>query len=255
MNPNDAIAPHEDNVVAYVLGELAGAELAAFERALATEPDLVAEVASAREVFAVLPAATAAAPPPALRERVLAAAMAAESADAPPIVAAIKSAARPIGVRRPGRAWLAAGLAAAAAVAVLVLGAENTRLRRELALQAEVNSTLQQPNVVQSFVMKGALAAKGAYGSVLLDLDAKRGAVALHRLPAPTEGKVYRLWAEVASAPVYCGDLALGEDGVVRNQLPIPVESYTSPVQRLFVTLEPVDAPHLPSGPTLVVSS
>ncbi len=254
MNPNDDFASHEDNVVAYVLGELSGAELAAFERALAADPRLAAEVESTRQVFAALPAATATPPPAALRARVLAAATAAEAADATPAVTATKARARTIGTARPRRTWLAPALALAAAIAVLVLGAENARLRREFALQGEVNSTLQQPNIVQSFAMKGESTMKGAFGSVLLDLDAKRGAVALHRLPAPEAGKVYRLWAQVASKPVYCGDLSVGEDGVIRNQLPIPVESYTSPVERLFVTLEPVEAPLVPTGPPLVVS-
>lgn len=254
MNPNDDSVPQVDNVVAYVLGELAGNELAAFERALAADPRLAAEVGSARQVFAALPAATATTPPPALRARVLAAAIAAEAADAPAGVPATMARARTIGTPRPRRTWLAPAMALAAAVAVFVLGVENTRLRRELALQGEVNSTLQQPNVVQAFAMKGKSPMKGAFGSVLLDLDAKRGAVALHRLPAPEAGKVYRLWAQVASKPVYCGDLSVGEDGVVRNQLPIPVESYSTPVERLFVTLERVEAPLVPSGPPLVVS-
>lgn len=247
MSPNDDIAPQEDNVVSYVLGELSGRELDEFERALALHPRLAAEVEDARHVFALLPAATAVAPPPALRERVLAAALAQEAAGAPVLA---KPRARIFPRSRQG--WTSLTLAAAAAVAVIVVGTENGRLRRDLAVQGEVNSLLQQPNVVQNFAMKGE---GGAFGSVLLDLDAKQGAVALHRLPAPGEGRVYRLWAQVASKPVYCGDLSLGEDGVIRNLIPIPVESYTSPVERLYVTLETAGAPLVPSGPPLVVSS
>lgn len=246
MNPNDDIAPQEDNVVGYVLGELSGRELDEFERALALHPRLVAEVEDAKQIFALLPAATAVAPPPALRERVLAAALAEEALAATTVA---KPRARMFPRSRQG--WIPLTLAAAAAVAVFVLGTENGRLRRDLAVQGEVNSLLQQPNVVQNFAMKGE---GGAFGTVLLDLDAKHGAVALHRLPAPVQGRVYRLWAQVDSKPVYCGDLSLGEDGVIRNLIPIPVESYTSPVERLYVTLELTDAPLVPSGPPLVSS-
>ena len=56
------------------------------------------------------------------------------------------------------------------------------------------------------------------------------------------------------SKPVYCGDLAF-DAGHVRAQLPIPVESYTSPVTSLFVTVEPADAPHVPSGPRVLTGA
>src|SRR5437870_2216532 len=68
--------PHtlEDVKVSYVLGELEEAETAAFERELATDADLAAEVRSLRRALAILPYATVADPPSDLRARVLAAA-------------------------------------------------------------------------------------------------------------------------------------------------------------------------------------
>ena len=41
-------------------------------------------------------------------------------------------------------------------------------------LERDLRATLQEPNVVHSFALAGA---GGAYGTVALDLDAKRGAV------------------------------------------------------------------------------
>ncbi len=231
----------------YVLGQLDGPEALAIERRAAADPSFAAELESVRRLVHLLPSAVATVPPAALRARVLAAAAADAIASAPHRP---RREVRTRTFRLPRLAW--AALATAAAVLVVVVGLDNTRLRRELALQQQVSTMLQQPNVVMSFAMKGGKGAPGAYGSVLLDLDAKRGAVALEKMPAPPAGRVYRLWAMVENKPVYCGDLAHDPAGVVRAQLPIPVESYSSPVAELFVTLEPVDAPHLPSGPKVL---
>ncbi len=231
----------------YVLGQLDGPATLAIERRAAANPSFAAELESVRRLVHLLPSAVATAPPAALRARVLATAAADATGSAPHRP---RREVRTRAFRLPRLAW--AALATAAAVLVVVVGLDNTRLRRELALQQQVSDMLQQPNVVMSFAMKGGKGAPRAYGSVLLDLDAKRGAVALEQMPAPPAGRVYRLWAMVENKPVYCGDLAHDPAGVVRAQLPIPVESYSSPVAELFVTLEPVDAPHLPSGPKVL---
>lgn len=234
----------------YVLGQLDGPATLAIERRAAADPSFAAELESVRRLVHLLPSAVAIVPPAALRARVLAAAAADATAATGSAPHRPRREVRTRAFRLPRLAW--AALATAAAVLVVVVGVDNTRLRRDLALQRDVSSMLQQPNVVMSFAMQGGKGAPGAYGSVLLDLDAKRGAVALEKMPAPPAGRVYRLWAMVENKPVYCGDLAHDPAGVVRAQLPIPVESYSSPVEELFVTLEPVDAPHVPSGPKVL---
>jgi hypothetical protein len=257
MTTHDHDEPGDD-LVPYVLGQLDEPARRALDRRVAADPAFAAEVEAVRRVLDLLPQSVASAPPPALRARVLAAAAAAEG-DARP--APVRVAARRPAILR--YAW-APALAAAAALAVW-FGADNARLRGEQAraaamttsedparaLEREARILLQEPNVVVEFAMAGEGAGEGARGAVLLDLDAKRGAVVMKALPAPPAGHVYRLWAEVDSKPVYCGDLAFDGAGGVRAQLPIPVESYTSPVTSLFVTLEAADAPHVPAGPTL----
>ena len=91
-------------------------------------------------------------------------------------------------------------------------------------------------------------------GRVALDLDAGRGAAAIDRLPPLPAGQVYRLWALVGDTNVPCGEFKLGPEGAVRAQFRIPVDAYTAPIVKLFLTVEPAEAPLRPSGPVLMES-
>jgi hypothetical protein len=113
---------------------------------------------------------------------------------------------------------------------------------------------LLEPNVVKSFALAGTGSARGAYGRVALDMDGKRGAVVLHGMPALAAGSVYRLWARVGDTNVPCGDFGAQPNGQVVAQFVVPVESYTAPLARLFVTVEPSGGPAEPSGPTVMQS-
>jgi hypothetical protein len=43
-------------------------------------------------------------------------------------------------------------------------------------------------------------------------------------------------------------------DGAVQAQFVVPVESYTAPIGKLFVTIEPSDLAATPTGPTVMTS-
>ena len=107
---------------------------------------------------------------------------------------------------------------------------------------------------MRSFAMAGVGDAGGAVGRVALDLDAKRGAVVLKGMPVLPSGEVYRLWAKVADKSVPCGQFTAGKDGAVVSQFVVPVESYTAPIAKLFVTVESAAPADTPSGPTVMVS-
>ena len=193
MTTHDHDEPADD-LVQYALGQLDEATTRALDRRVAADPAFAAEVDAVRRVLDLLPAAVATPPPAALRARVLAAAAAAESSAPRPAAAP-----RPRVVQFP-RATAWAAFAAAAALAVW-FGAENRQLHsqlalvttasevrraqdaREAALERDARMLLQEPNVVVAFAMKGEPGAPAARGSVLLDLDAKRGAVVLRDLP------------------------------------------------------------------------
>ena len=188
-----------------------------------------------REAFDLVALAAAEPPPPALRSRVLAAARAAELR------------------RRFQRHWLP--MAAAAAAIIVVIGLplmDAARTRQQLTLERETNDLLVQPNLVRSFKMKGLGQSPAAFGRILLDLDDKKAAVVIRGLPSPPDGSVYRLWAEVGTRSVFCGQLNPDDGAIVRSQLPIPVESYNGSVTRLYVTLDPQDSPLKPVGPTVL---
>jgi anti-sigma-K factor RskA len=222
--------------VQYVLGELPADEAVAFEREMATDAALATEVKRLRGVLGLIPLATAMDPPPGLRARVLAAAE--EQRRAP--------AAR----RAPRRIVWSRFAAAAAAALALALGIDSYRVRRELRLQQELAQTLVEPDVVHRFAMAGAA---GSYGKVALDMDAKRGAVVLARMADLPAGQVYRLWAQVGEKSVFCGDFH-AKEGDVQAQFAVPVESYTAPVRKLFVTVEPAGPPGVPTGPHVMES-
>jgi anti-sigma-K factor RskA len=236
----------EDRLVEYVLGELRRDDAQALEGLMRTDAELAAEVRRLRQVFDLLPYATLEEPPADLRARILdAAAARAQSAtkEAPP------SPVRP--VRRV--VW-SRFIAAAAAVVALAFGFDSWRTRQELALQREVTATLEEPNVVRSFALAGTGTASGAVGRVTLDLDAKKGAVVLKGMPVLPPGEVYRLWAAVGDKSVPCGQFTANKDGAVLAQFVVPVESYTAPIGKLFVTVEPETPPDAPTGPRVMES-
>jgi len=242
MSPSVDVS--EDRLVEYVLGELRRDDAQALERLVEADAHLAAEVRRLRQVFELLPYAAVTEPPPELRARVLdAAATRTRSRIAPAAVA-----------RAPRRVVWSQFAAAIAATVALAFGIDAWRTRQELTLQREMTAALQEPNVVRSFALAGSGAASGAVGRVALDLDAKKGAVVLRGMPVLPEGKVYRLWAKVSDKNVPCGEFKADEQGAVLAQFVVPVESYTAPIGKLFVTVEPSTLPDNPTGPTVMES-
>jgi hypothetical protein len=141
--------------------------------------------------------------------------------------------------------------AALAATVALAFGLDAYRTRQELRIQQQVAELLLEPNVVKTFAVAGG----GAVGTVALDLDAKRGAVVLRGAGALPAGKTYRLWAQVAERAVPCGDFTAAADGTVRAQFRVPVEAYTAPIGKLFVTIEATGAGDAPTGPAVMQSA
>ncbi len=227
--------------IRYVLADLSPAEAQEFERALAADPALAAQVARLAATLDQLPYAKLIEPPARLRARLLAAAQTARVSGALD--------------RLRGLAW-SRGLAAAAALAAVLIAVDDRRVRRELALLRDTAQLLQQPNVVLPFPVEATVSGSNAFGSILLDLDAKKAAVVLRGLPPLAEDEVYRLWAQLADRKlVPCGDLSPDDHGAVMLQIPIPVDAYTSPVRRLIVTREAAAPAAQPQGPRVMESS
>ena len=230
------MTPPNDLAVEYVLGELSREDATTFERRLAGDPELAEEVRRLRATLGLLPFATVTEPPPHLRARVLAAGRASA----------------PARTSAPRRVVWSRFAAAAAAVLALAFGFDAYRVRRDLALERELTATLHEPNVVRSFALAGT---GGAYGTVALDLDAKRGAVVVKGLRALPPGERYRLWAQVGERSVFCGEFGASAAGTIVAQFPVPVESYTAPIAKLFLTKESTPRGPAPAGPTVMESA
>jgi len=226
-----------DIAVEYVLGELSPEDAASFERRVAADPALGEEVRRLRATLDLIPFATVTEPPAHLRARVLAAGAAVAPAGATK--------------RAPRRMVWSQFAAATAALLALALGFDAHRARQQLILERELTAMLQEPNVVRSFALEGG----GAYGTVALDLDAKRGAVVLKGLRALSAGERYRLWAQVGDKSVFCGEFGASPAGTISAQFPVPVESYTAPIAKLFLTRESAPRGPNPVGPTVMESA
>lgn len=248
----------DDLTVQYVLGELPPDEARRFEARVAADATLAEEVRRLRAALGLLPYAKLEEPPPDLRSRVMAAAEArirekatrteATAPVATPVAPPIASEPRRapvVPIVRPARRVVWSQFAAAiAAMLVLAIGIDNLRVRRELAMQQDVAHLLLEPNVVRAFTLRGG----GGFGTVALDMDAKRGAVVLKGMPALPADHTYRLWAEVGDKSVPCGDFGVAADGTVHVQFRVPVEQYTAPLGKLFVTVEPNGEGATPTG-------
>jgi anti-sigma-K factor RskA len=200
----------------YALGALDREDRSGFEAHLAECATCRAEVQAFREVGGLLAhAVPAAAPPPALRDRIL--------RDARQV--------RPVGARRRAvLPWVA--VAASLVLALLAANAyRQERVARALASRAlagaqdsltardSLIATLLSPDVGTA-----ALAATGQPPSARLFWIPSRHRVvmAVYRLlPAPP-GRTYQLWAIAKGKPVSLGIFNTGTDGSVRAVMDVP---------------------------------
>ena len=175
---------------AYAMDAITAADRARFERHLASCAECAQEIASLREATARLATATAQAPPPGLKERVMAAA--ATTRQRSPVTADVPARSRSVRVRGAWirtRAWLgslawrgrlvvAAGAVATVAVlgAAVVFGVSNGTMRQQLS-QAQASS--QQVAAVltaqDARMMTGPVAGGGT-----VTMELKSGTRSLH---------------------------------------------------------------------------
>jgi len=248
------------------------------QRLLAGDPALAREAADLQRVVELLAFASQSPPPAHLRARVLSAAQSTASLQSAAQTQsqgdgkAVSAPARNAKVHHlKAKRWpliVSTSLAAAASLTCAVLVLERSErederntwvmrgasLQRQLELETQAASMLLEPNVVVSFPMGGRRNASSASGYVMLDLDARRASIAVHDLPAPPPGHSYHLWAVLESKNVACGRFTPAANGRILTQFMIPVDSYTSPIQKLILTVEPDSDQSVPRGTTVMTS-
>jgi anti-sigma factor RsiW len=204
---------------AYALDALKqGAESERFARHLNRCPSCTSEVREFREVATAMAFAAAAAPPPELRDQVLAAA--ALTRQLPPEVKshARGRRARAPRARVPWVPWLS-GVAAAAVVVAVLFGYAQAHTEQELS-QARAQSqaialVLSAPQVK----LLTHATTKGGVATVVLAADRHEMVVTTSGLPALPAGKVYQLWLIGTKKTVSAGLLPSATSGQTRPVL------------------------------------
>ena len=243
---------------AYVMDAISEQDRVRFERHLAGCQECTQEIASLREATARLGAAAAVAPPPGLKERVMAAA--AMTRQQPPATAEPDAPARAGAAARAGTwlrslAWpgrLAVTAAAAAAVAVLaiavVFGVSNGSIRQQLS-QAQASS--QQIAAVltakDARMMTGPVAGGG---TATIVMSGSRQALVftaagLHALP---DSHGYELWLIGPAGTRPVGMLPPGRHGMTG---PV-IASGLRGGDRLALTPEPAGGTSAPTAPMML---
>ncbi len=179
----------------YALDALPDGERAAFEKHLDRCPSCTEEVRGLRETAARLALATAVAPPPQLRDRVLAAVPHTRQLPPAPGRRRMAAAGERAGLRRlsTARSGLTAGiLALAAAVAFLLVTtlSTNNQLQQAHNVNASIAAVLGAPDArLESLSVSG-----GGKVNSFVSLAKHEAVVTTADMPKPSGTRVYQLW-------------------------------------------------------------
>lgn len=278
---------HDENLVSdYVLGELMGAAVAAFETRLAREPELAAAVAAMEETVALtlLSDTPAAMPAADLRARVLAAAAGPRTATVAGPGAAPSEADKIIRIS----AWRWAGWSVAAACAVLAgllwlqVGQRDetvTTLRQQLtattsqfeAVSAELSGVFRERDALHARVAMlesrrsldqlriaslSSQLEQASYGFAVFDPAADEGVIEVVNLPELDATKQdYQLWVVDPQYPhpVDGGVFQVGADGHYRMRF--HAKQPVAEVAAFAVSLERKGGVPVAEGPMVLVGA
>ncbi|MEM8807620.1 MAG: anti-sigma factor [Cyanobacteria bacterium P01_G01_bin.38] len=227
----------------YVAGNLSAEEADEFARLVVESPELRSEVdCLEKTVGLMLNELPMMEPPSHLRESVLA------------------EVERP--VLQPQRStvtWVLAAVAAGATVLSLALGLNNYRLRlanqqlqQELlaAMPAQQAQLILQQPATRFYDFAGTDQATDVFGSMIVDTDGLRAAIAFKNLAPLSTEQTYALWVRYQGQYVPCGDFQTSQDGTVFATLDMPPVYQSRPwVKDVIVTVESADLPAQPTGP------
>jgi len=149
-------------------------------------------------------------------------------------------------------------LAAAASIAVVIVGVDSYRVHQEL---AQTQSQLgQQVAITQMLWTSGTHLVTfkpmdtktGASGSMVVTPGDTRAVLVLREVTPIPSHQVYRLWATVDGKKQICGEFTPDAKGEVWVKVPVDETLSKMP---LVVTLESINAPMEPTGPMILTSS
>lgn len=214
---------------AYAADALTGAELAEFEKHLDKCPACAEEVRGLRETTARLAMATAIAPPPGMREQVLAAAS--RTRQLPPSSRKRPAPGVPRVLRRPVTAIAATAAAAAIVVLAVFQAGTEHQLQQAQADNRAVAAVLSAPD---ARIETSAAAVGGTVTAVISSHDLA-AVITAAGMPVPSGSKVYQLWVIGPSGARSAGLLPARGSGAAGPVLADDVQ----PGDHLGVTIEP----------------
>lgn len=232
--------PVHSLAVPYALDALDPRELRRFERHLARCARCLAETKEMGEGAARLAGATATAPPPALRDRVLDAVRTTEQEPPPRAPVTPSAPPRTRALLVPVAVFTALALAASAILAVQLVRTDD-RLDRERAEAREIAHVLAAPDARAS----GERDARGRGINVVASESRRRAVVTVTGLAAPPAGRVHQLWVmRSASEPRSLG--------LVDGETPLIAANLSASARSLAVTIEPDGGSKQPTSAPLV---
>jgi anti-sigma-K factor RskA len=188
---------------AYAVGALDDIERAHFEAHLETCADCRQEVAGLLEATALLAETTAVAPPPHVRDAVLAGISTVRPL--PPVVEKTHATATAAGARRAsGRRWFPA-LVAAAVLAVVGVGVAVTQPWDDDATSQRRISAADQIIGASDVEMVNLDLEGGGHATVYRSKQHGRAVIVTKDMPAAPDGKVYELWLQRGDQMVAAG--------------------------------------------------
>lgn len=247
-----------DRVTAWALGELAPSEAAALEAEAREHPALAEVMRETREALAGFALSEPIAPPPALRDRVMAAIPDA-TATTPR-----REDATVVPIARRRTAWLPVTLGLGLAASLVLLVQSNTERANERAAAADALAQLQARLDAREALLARltdpsteviTLAATDDAPRIRIVVDRQRKVAVLSaaQLAEPEAGKTYQLWRIVDGAPVPSVTFRPDAQGTVAAlEVPVPADGELT---ALAVTLEPDGGSTTPTLPILFVGA
>ena len=232
----------EELIAGYVLGNLCSEEAEEFKQLLAEKPELIQQVNQLQEVLGLLPYALPEIRPPQHLRSV--------------IVEAVNT---PVNTKVARKQFVLPWskiVASVAAVCTLAFGIDSYRLRQELSSAKDVLTVLDGRDT-HLYSVKGKDKTSTAFGSVLIDFDADKAAIALNNISSPPTGQSYWLWAVVNDRIIRCGQFNVGTNGFALDKISVPDDAYKNgdEISKLLITLESSQSPSYPSEQIVIVSA
>jgi hypothetical protein len=229
----------------YALHALIGPELTEFEKHLSRCGPCTDEVRGMRETAARLALATAIAPPPEMRQRVLAAAPLTRQSPPPGRNLLPRAGRRRVSPSQAGITTAILALAAAVVLLIVTLVTTRHQLEQAQASNHAIAAVLAAPDAR----VESATATVGGTVTAVMSVSQHEAVVSTAGVPALPAAKVYQLWVMSPAGARSAGLLPASHAGTTAPVLAAGVR----PGDRLGITVEPAGGTAQPTTAAVVV--